>query len=131
MPSFSWPSETIPVLRIKDATIAVAWYQRLGFSTEWVHRFEPDFPAFVSIVLDGQGTRLFLSEHEGDAAETGSVWLRVPDIAPIAAEFSLEPRPFGGRIEVALVDPDGNRITVGAVGDPAQRPAEEYRYTLG
>jgi catechol 2,3-dioxygenase-like lactoylglutathione lyase family enzyme len=118
------------VLRVTDAAVAVGWYRRLGFTTEWVHRFEPDFPAFVSIVRDGPGTRLFLSEHQGDAPGPGFVWLRVPDIAPVAAEFALEPQPNGGRVEVTLVDPDGNRITVGAVGDPRQRRAEEYRYTL-
>lgn len=130
VPSSSWPAETIPVLRVKDAGAAVAWYQRLGFTPEWVHRFEPNLPAFVSLVLDGPGTRLFLSEHRGDAPGPAFVWLRVPDIGPVAAEFAVEPQPFGGRVEVALVDPDGNRITVGAVGDPEQRPAEEYRYTL-
>lgn len=118
------------MLLVKDASVAVAWYKRLGFTTEWVHRFEPDFPAFVSISLGGAGTRVFLSEHMGDASGPGYVWIRVPDIGPIAAEFGVAPQPSGGRVEVALVDPDGNRVTVGAVGDPAQRPAEEYGYTL-
>lgn len=130
MPSSSWPAETIPVLGVKEASVAVAWYQRLGFTTEWVHRFEPDFPAFVSIALEGAGTRLFLSEHRDDAPGPASVWLRVPDIAAIAAEFAMQPRTFGGRLELPLTDPDGNRITVGAVGDPEKRPDDEYRYTL-
>ena len=57
--------ELIPVLRVKDAAAAVAWYGRLGFQEEWVHRFEPGFPAFVSIARGK--LRIFLSEHEGDA----------------------------------------------------------------
>jgi catechol 2,3-dioxygenase-like lactoylglutathione lyase family enzyme len=115
---------------VSDAAVAVAWYRRLGFTEEWVHRFEPDFPAFVSIVLDGPGTRLFLSEHRGDAPGTALVWLRVPDIAPVSAALGVEPTPNGGRVEFQLVDPDGNKVIVGAVGDRVLHPAEEYRYTL-
>ena len=118
------------MLHVSDAANAVAWYRRLGFTEEWVHRYEPGFPAFVSIVLDGPGTRLFLSEHRGNALGPAFVWLRVPDIAPVAAAFGVDAKPAGGRVEVALVDPDGNSVTVGAIGDPALHPAEEYRYTL-
>ena len=118
------------MLRVSDAAAAVAWYRRLGFTEEWVHRYQPDFPAFVSIVLDGPGTRLFLSEHRGDAPGPALVWLRVPDIGRVADAFGVEPKPAGGRVEVALVDPDGNRVTVGAIGEPTLHPAEEYRYTL-
>ena len=118
------------MLHVSDAAKAVAWYRRLGFTEEWVHRYEPDFPAFVSIVLDGPGTRLFLSEHSGNALGPAFVWLRVPDIATVAVAFGADPKPVGGRVEVALVDPDGNRVTVGAIGDPALHPAKEYRYTL-
>lgn len=39
--------EVIPILRVKDAAAAVAWYERLGFAKQWEHRFEPGFPAFV------------------------------------------------------------------------------------
>ena len=41
--------EVIPILRVSNAAAAAAWYQRLGFAPEWEHRFEPGFPAFVSI----------------------------------------------------------------------------------
>jgi catechol 2,3-dioxygenase-like lactoylglutathione lyase family enzyme len=130
-PLSRWPAETIPVLRVSDAAVSVAWYRRLGFVEEWVHRYEPSFPAFVSIALDeGAGTRLFLSEHRGDAPGPAVVWLRVPEIAPFAAEFGVEPHPVGGRLEIGLVDPDGNRVTVGALGDLAQHPDSEYGYTL-
>ena len=52
--------EVVPILRVADAATAVAWYQRLGFSKEWEHRFDPDCPAFVSIARGR--VRLFLSE---------------------------------------------------------------------
>lgn len=105
--------ESIPVLRVADASRAVAWYRRLGYDQEWEHRFEPGFPVFVSISRHGDA-RIFLSEHTGDAVPNGLVHLRVSDIEPIAAEFDAEiaEQPWGR--EVHLVDPDGNRLRVGA-----------------
>jgi uncharacterized glyoxalase superfamily protein PhnB len=41
--------ELIPILRVANAADAVTWYERLGFTKEWEHRFEPGMPAFVSI----------------------------------------------------------------------------------
>ena len=105
--------EAIPVLRIADAAQAVAWYRRLGYVQEWEHRFEPGFPAFVSISRKGEA-RIFLSEHLGDAVPKGTIYLRVADIERIAAEFDVEilEQPWGA--EVRLLDPDGNRLRVGA-----------------
>ena len=57
--------EVVPILRVEDAAAAVAWYERLGFTRQWEHRFAPDLPAFVEVARGG--VRLFLSEHEGDA----------------------------------------------------------------
>ena len=131
MPATPWPTETIPVLRVTDAAASAAWYRRLGFTVEWVHRFEPHFPAFVSIVMEGPGTRLFLSEHTGDAPGPALVWIRVADVAPLAAELGAEVQTYGARVEVSLVDPDGNRIIVGAMGESSERHDEEYGYELG
>src|SRR5690348_1720752 len=36
--------EAIPIFRVADAATALAWYERLGFSKEWEHRFDPDCP---------------------------------------------------------------------------------------
>jgi Glyoxalase superfamily protein len=38
-------AEAIPVLRVADADAAVVWYERLGFTKQWEHRFDPDCPA--------------------------------------------------------------------------------------
>jgi catechol 2,3-dioxygenase-like lactoylglutathione lyase family enzyme len=104
--------ESIPVLRVDDAARAVSWYERLGFVKEWEHRFDPSFPAFVSIARDGTA-RLFLSEHRGDAQPDTLVYLRVADVDAIAREFDSEiiDQPWGR--EVHLTDPDGNRVRVG------------------
>lgn len=103
--------EVIPVLRVSNAGAAVAWYARLGFIFEWEHRFEPGFPAFVSVARGG--VRLFLSEHTGDARPDTLVCLRLRDLEAIAKEFgvAVETMPWGP--EVALRDPDGNRLRIG------------------
>jgi catechol 2,3-dioxygenase-like lactoylglutathione lyase family enzyme len=117
-----WPEETIPVLLVADADVAVRWYERLGFHEEWRHRYEPGFPAFVSVRRgdDRAGVRLFLSEHRGDGSPGASFSLRVDDIALIAAEFGVEVHDAGSRLEVHLTDPDGNGLSIGArTGQPA------------
>ncbi len=103
--------EVIPILRIADAPAAVAWYERLRLAQEWVHRFEPGFPAFVSIAR-GE-VRLFLSEHAGDARPDTLLYLRLDDVDAIAAEFevAVEDAPWAREIE--LRDPDGNRLRIG------------------
>lgn len=103
--------EVIPVLRVSDAAAAAAWYQRLGFAREWEHRFEPGFPAFVSIARGA--VRLFLSEHTGDARPDTLIYLRLRDLDAVAEEFGadVEQMPWGP--EVQLRDPDGNRLRIG------------------
>jgi catechol 2,3-dioxygenase-like lactoylglutathione lyase family enzyme len=122
-----WPEETIPLLRVTDADASVRWYGRLGFREEWRHRYEPGFPAFVSVRRgdDTPGVRLFLSEHTGDAVPGATVYLRVDDVAPIAAEFGVEVKDAVSRLEVGLTDPDGNRLSIGA---RTGRPADGYTY---
>jgi Glyoxalase superfamily protein len=71
-------TEVIPILRVADADVAVSWYERLGFTKQWEHRFDPSCPAFVSIARGG--ARLFLSEHRGDAR---------PGRKPMPARFQL------------------------------------------
>ena len=103
--------EAIPILRVSDAAAAAAWYQRLGFVQEWEHRFEPGFPAFVSVARGA--VRLFLSEHTGDARPDTLIYLRLRDLEAIAEEFgaAVEQAPWGP--EVQLRDPDGNRLRIG------------------
>ncbi len=107
--------EVIPILRVGDAAAAAVWYRRLGFVREWEHRFEPGFPAFVSVARGGM--RLFLSEHTGDARPGTLLYLRVPDVDAVAAEFGAQVKdaPWGREIE--LHDPDGNRLRIGTPGD--------------
>jgi hypothetical protein len=109
---YEFVEEAIPVLRVEDAGKAVSWYQRLGYEREWEHRFEPGFPAFVSIARQGSA-RLFLSEHTGDAKPNTLVYLRVEDVEAISKEFNVQvhEQPWGR--EVHLSDPDANRLRIG------------------
>jgi hypothetical protein len=103
-------ADVIPILRIASAAEAVTWYGRLGFTKEWEHRFGPGMPAFVSIARGR--TRLFLSEHDGDARPDTLVYPVVGDIDAVVAEFGRpagEP-PYGCEIE--LGDLDGNRLRI-------------------
>ena len=102
--------EAVPILRLADADVAVKWYERLGFAKQWEHRFDPDCPAFVSIAC-GE-TRLFLSEHRGDARPDTLVQLYVSDVDAVVAEFGRpdgDP-PYGCELE--LRDLDGNRLRI-------------------
>jgi hypothetical protein len=102
--------EVIPVLRVADAAAAVGWYERLGFTRQWVHRFEPGCPAFVSIARGR--ARLYLSEHHGDARPDTLVHLAVSDLDGVVAEFGrpVGQQPYG--CEMELRDLDGNRLRI-------------------
>lgn len=88
-------AEVVPILRVADADVAVSWYERLGFTKQWEHRFEPGCPAFVSIARDR--ARLFLSEHRGDARPDTLIHLFVTDVDAVVAEFG---RPDGNRLRI-------------------------------
>lgn len=101
----------IPVLRVEDATRAVAWYGRLGFTKEWEHQFEPGFPWFVCVARGD--VRLYLSEHTGDAPLNTLIHLYVKDIDAVSAEFEtpVDEDGLAGR-ECDITDPDGNRLRI-------------------
>ncbi|KUH36949.1 MULTISPECIES: glyoxalase superfamily protein [Streptomyces] len=107
--------EVIPVLRVADADAAVRWYERLGFTRQWEHRFEPGFPAFVEVARGR--VRLFLSEHAGDARPDTLVYLRRDDVDAVAADFGLPVGELPWAREVELRDPDGNRLRIGTPTD--------------
>jgi catechol 2,3-dioxygenase-like lactoylglutathione lyase family enzyme len=90
----------------------------LGFSVDWTHQFEPNFPVFASLTRDGMS--IFLTEHAGDCRVGGAVYFYV-DVDALFAEITgrgmkpLEPpedSPWNTR-EMLLVDPDGNRLRFG------------------
>lgn len=100
-------ASVVPFLRVRDARASAEWYARLGFAVDWEHRFEAGLPLFVALVRDGG--RIFLSEP-GDAPVNGLVYLYA-DPRELGCEHTLTDC---GMVEAELVDPDGNRIRVGA-----------------
>lgn len=88
----------------------------LGFTVDWEHRFEPGFPVFARLTLDGLS--LFLSEHTGDCQPGGAAYFVVDDVDALFGEISRrgvtpaeqpDETPWGTR-EMTVVDPDGNRL---------------------
>ena len=119
-----------PVIRILDADVAIAWYQRLGFDMDFQHSSEPSIQPGVwesksastkrtstTAVLKRGDLVLILSNGTPDTPSSNAVlYLRVADVAPIANEFhvavqNLQTGALIGR-QIELLDPDGNRIRV-------------------
>ncbi|GII93426.1 glyoxalase superfamily protein [Sinosporangium siamense] len=105
----------IPILHVKDAGEAVGWYERLGFTKQWEHRFQPDFPAFVEVARGDM--RIYLSEHKGDARPGTLIYLKVRDVDAIAAEFGVDVQEVPWAREIEIQDPDSNRLRVATPGE--------------
>ena len=106
-------TKVVPFLRVADAEASAEWYARLGFSSDWRHRFSPGLPLFISI-SNGDG-QVFLSEHTGDARPDTLLYVYVDDVDTLAKEFGarVATAEYGMR-EIELRDPDGNRLRVGS-----------------
>ncbi|UHQ22590.1 VOC family protein [Lysobacter sp. 5GHs7-4] len=115
----------IPQLRMLRAGISLPFYERLGFSVDWQHQFEPGFPLFVQLTRAGQ--TIFLSEHRDDCAVGGAVYFVVPDVDECHRAFAAngiaiaeppENTPWDTR-EMLVADPDGNRLRFATDATPA------------
>lgn len=108
----------VPVLRVQDWPLAQEFYgDYLGFSVDWVHRFEPGLPAYARMSRDG--TVLDLSEHHGDGTPGSVVWIPVADVKALHRELAARPHPrlrpgidkrAPGGPTMAIVDPFGNTL---------------------
>ena len=106
----------IPAFRITQYARSKAFYlEQLGFVLEWEHRFEPQFPVFMSVVRDGM--RLYLSEHRGDCQVGGLVHFVIQDVDAWHLEFKERGVPVTeppnndlGFRNMTVTDPDGNQL---------------------
>lgn len=107
----------IPQLRMSDAKISLPFYCGvLGFSVDWQHQFEENFPLFVQISRAGQ--TIFLTEHIGDCQVGGAVYFLVDDAQACYEEFTRRglvgvaaPQQMEwDSLEFSVTDPDGNRL---------------------
>ncbi len=103
--------QIVPIFRVKDALKAAQWYSRLGFEIEGRHQFASDLPLYLFLVRGN--SRLHLSEHVGDATAESLVYLYVVDVDAIASEFNVPITQQPWAREIALTDPDGNRLRIG------------------
>ena len=105
------PEELVPIFRTKKAHEAAKWYARLGFEVEGEHQFAEGMPYYL--FLNRGGIHLHLSEHKGDARPDTLVYFYVRDVDSIAREFHVEVMDQPWAREIALTDPDGNRLRIG------------------
>ena len=107
----------IPVLRVFDQAKAEEFYiGYLGFTTDWEHRFEPDFPRYAQI--SRSDLIIHLSEHHGDGTPGSVVFVPMHSIREFHAEITardyrfakpgLENEPWG--LTVDVTDSFGNQL---------------------
>lgn len=107
----------VPVLRVFDQAKVKEFYQDfLGFTVDWVHRFEPDLPGYTQI--SRSDLKLHLSEHHGDGTPGSVIFLPMHGIREFHAELAerkygfgrpgLEDDPWG--LTLAVSDPFGNEL---------------------
>ena len=101
----------VPILHVKDGSIAAKWYARLGFEIVGEHRFSPELPLYL--FLNRGDDAIHLSEHKGDANAGTLLYFYVQDIEAHAKEFEQEIIEQPWAREVHLTDPDGNRLRLG------------------
>jgi uncharacterized glyoxalase superfamily protein PhnB len=110
-------SPAIPILRIFAENKAKEFYlEYLGFSLQWEHRFEANFPMYAQIKR--ADLTLHLSEHHGDATPGSAVFVPMKNIDAFQQELvaknykyakpAVQDLPWGRMMEVA--DPFGNKI---------------------
>lgn len=115
-----------PILRMLDEAKAREFYvDFLGFTVNWEHRFEDNFPLYMEVARDA--CVLHLSEHHGDCSPGGALRIRVDDIEAFHKRLSgkdykyakpgLEESPWN-TLEMAVTDPFGNRLVFFEPIDP-------------
>lgn len=118
----------IPIIRIFSEEKAKEFYvDFLGFTIDWEHRFEANFPLYAQV--SRSDLILHLSEHHGDATPGSTIFVPVRDIDALHAELQrknykygkpgIEVEPWGKTLET--IDPFGNRIRF------SESPKEEVR----
>ncbi|TDQ42964.1 glyoxalase superfamily protein [Aureibacillus halotolerans] len=108
----------IPILRFFDEELTKHFYcDFLGFTVDWTHRFEEDFPLYMQVSKDK--CILHLSEHYGDSSPGAALRIEVGNIETFQKQLlaqqasfarpGLEDGPAGGK-ECTVTDPAYNRL---------------------
>jgi uncharacterized glyoxalase superfamily protein PhnB len=88
----------------------------LGFTVDWTHQFEKDFPVFTQLTMGGMS--IFLTEHTGDCKVGGAVYFVIDSVDEYYKEIinrgiKVDDPPSDtewNTREMSLLDPDGNRL---------------------
>lgn len=119
------------VFTVKDVGAGLAFYRdRLGFGTRFQMGEPPDYA-----IIDREDVSLHLMPASQDDAALGlsSIYVYVSDVDGVHAELTgrdcpIEAAPedyvYGMR-EMAIRDPDGNRITFGEPSGAFETPENE------
>ena len=109
---------TIPVLRIFDVARAKEFYLGfLGFTAGFEHRFAPDLPLFMQVLLGD--VVLHLSEHHGDCSPGARVTIETAGLDAYHAELSAKHYGYArpglvnepwGDTTMTIADPFFNRL---------------------
>jgi catechol 2,3-dioxygenase-like lactoylglutathione lyase family enzyme len=84
----------VPVLRIFDEAKAREFYcDFLGFTVDWEHRFEADFPLYMQV--RSGACVLHLSEHYGDASPGALIRVPIDDIDGFVAGLNAQRYKYG------------------------------------
>ncbi|MRG44141.1 VOC family protein [Chitinophaga sp. SYP-B3965] len=111
-------TKVIPVLRIFDYAKAKEFYiDWLGFSIEWEHRFEENFPIYMQVKKGG--IVLHLTEHHGDCSPGSKVFIETTGVTEYHRQLSekdyrynkpgLE-QAFWNAPCMEVTDPFGNKL---------------------
>lgn len=109
---------TVPILRIFDEEKAKEFYLHfLGFSVDWEHRYEEDYPLYMQVSL-GECC-LHLSEHHGDSSPGAKLRIHIEGIEAFHQVLAEKKYKFArpgleeahGFKEVRVGDPFGNRLS--------------------
>ena len=109
----------IPMLRIFDEAKAKEFYfDFLGFTLYWEHRFEEGLPLYMQISKDR--CILHLSEHHGDCSPGAAMRIETAGLEAFQRELAakqyryarptIEATPWGSH-DMSVTDPFGNRLT--------------------
>ena len=112
-------AKPVPILRIFDEARAKEFYvDFLGFTVDWEHRFNEDFPLYMQISKDD--CVIHLSEHHGDCCPGSAMRIGTSELDAYQKELSakdykyfnpgIEKMPWGTR-DMSITDPFGNRLT--------------------
>lgn len=112
-------SKTTPIIRMFDEAKAKEFYvDFLGFTVDWEHRFETNFPLYMQVSRDG--CVLHLSEHYGDCCPGSAMRIEANELDAFHQDLisknyrhfrpAIEETPWGSR-DMLVIDPFGNRLT--------------------